>query len=83
MSPERARAWIRVIRDAILIASGIAIVSVTLILWIVRDEPPNYTLLGFAALLFGIGPLMRADEWLLRRNGNGRTGKNGGDNGST
>lgn len=78
MSPDRARAWIRVIRDAILIVAGSAIVGVVLLLYVVRDEEPSFTLLGVAGVFFGLGAALRADEWIIK-NGNGKNGgKNGG-----
>ena len=72
MTPEQARAWIRVIRDGILILAGSSIIGVSLILYVTRDEPPNVTWLGLAGVFFGLGAALRADEWLLRdRNGSG------------
>lgn len=71
MSPERARAWIRVVRDALLIVFGTATFSTVLALYIIRDEPPNLTLIGFATAAFGLGVVLRADELVVRGNGNG------------
>ena len=74
MSPERARAWIRVVRDALLILFGTVTFSVVLILYVVRKEPPNLTLIGFATAAFGLGVVLRADELVVRGNGNGNNG---------
>lgn len=64
------------IRDGVLVLAGTVIVAVVLILYIVRNEPPNFTLLGVAGVFFGLGAALRADEWLIRvpRNGNGGKG---------
>lgn len=75
MSPERARAWIRVVRDALLILFGTITFSVVLILYVVRNEPPNITLIGFATAAFGLGVVLRADELVVRGNGNGNGSK--------
>jgi hypothetical protein len=80
VSPERARAWIRVARDGLLILLGTVTFAVVLILYIVRREPPNITLIGFATAAFGLGVVLRADELIVRGNGNDRT--NGGGRGS-
>ena len=71
MTPERARAWIRVARDALLIIAGVAAYTTVLVLYIVRREPPNLTLIGFATAAFGLGVVLRADELVVRGNGNG------------
>ena len=71
MSPERARAWIRVIRDALLILFGTITFTVVLILYVVRREPPNLTLIGFATTAFGLGVVLRADELIVRGDRNG------------
>lgn len=76
MSPDGARAWIRVIRDGVLVVAGSVIVGTVLVLYVVRDEPPNFTLLGVAGVFFGLGAALRADEWIVRKNGNGNGGKN-------
>lgn len=52
------------------------ILIVSLSLYILRGEPPNYTYIGAALFLYGLAPALRADEWLFR-NGNGKSGKNG------
>lgn len=77
MSPERARAWIRVARDGLLILLGTVTFAVVLILYIVRDEPPNLTLIAFATTAFGLGVVLRADELIVRGNGNGNGKANG------
>lgn len=79
MSPDKARAWIRVARDALLILLGTVTFLSVLILYIVRREPPNLTLIGFATAAFGLGVVLRADELIIRGNGdsNGKA-KNGG-----
>lgn len=48
--------------------------ATVLILYITRDEPPNLTLIGFATAAFGLGVVLRADELVVRRNGNGNGG---------
>jgi drug/metabolite transporter (DMT)-like permease len=73
VSPEHVRAWIRVVRDAVLILAGTATFTVVLALYVVRDEPPNLTLIGAASAFFGLGVVLRADE-LIVRNGNGNGG---------
>lgn len=76
VSPERARAWIRVARDGLLILFGTATFATVLVLYIVRGEPPNLTLIGFATAAFGLGVVLRADELVVRGgNGNGNGGK--------
>lgn len=77
MSPARARAWIRVCRDALLIVFGAATYITVLTLYIVRGEPPNLTLIGFATAAFGLGVVLRADELIVRGNGNGNGKANG------
>lgn len=71
MSPERARAWIRVIRDALLILFGTATFATVLVLYVVRHEEPNLTLIGFATAAFGLGVVLRADELVVRDSSNG------------
>jgi hypothetical protein len=71
VSPARARAWIRVIRDALLILLGTITFAIVLILYIVRREPPNLTLIGFSTAAFGLGVVLRADELVVRGNGSG------------
>lgn len=71
MSPDEARAWIRVIRDGVLVLSGTVIVAVVLVLYIVRQEPPNYTLLAWAGACFGLGAALRAGELVIRAPRNG------------
>lgn len=81
MSPERTKAWIRVVRDALLIAIGTMFFLTVLVLYVLRREPPNITLLGVATACFGIGVVLRADELIVRGNGNGNgngKAKNGG-----
>jgi hypothetical protein len=75
VSPERARAWIRVVRDALLILFGTATFTTVLVLYVVRNEPPNITLIGFATAAFGLGVVLRADELIVRGNGNGNGSK--------
>lgn len=70
MSPDHARAWIRVFRDAILIMAGTATFAVVLALYVVRNEPPNLTLIGAASAFFGLGVVLRADELIVREDGN-------------
>ena len=81
MTPELARAWLRVGRDILIYLMATVILTVSLVLYVVRDEPPDYLWIGAAAFLYGLAPALRADEWLLRngngKNGNGRSGKNG------
>jgi hypothetical protein len=77
VSPARARAWIRVARDGLLIVFGTITFSTVLILYVVRREPPNLTLIGFATAAFGLGVVLRADELVVRANGNGNGGKSG------
>ncbi len=60
-----------------LILFGTATFSVVLILYVVRREPPNLTLIGFATAAFGLGVVLRADELVVRGNGNGNGGKSG------
>lgn len=76
MSPDEVRAWLRVIRDAVLYVSATVMLGTVIGLYIVRDEPPNVTLLAAAGFFFGLAPALRADEWLLRggKNGNGAKG---------
>ena len=73
MNPDSVRVWLRVIRDAALIAFGSAIIIVQLWRNFQTGEPPNVTWLAFAAFLFGLVPAFRFDEWLFKgaRNGNG------------
>lgn len=77
MSPDRARAWIRVARDGLLILLGTITFATVLILYVVRREPPNLTLIGFATAAFGLGVVLRADELIVRGNGNGNGGSRG------
>lgn len=79
VNPDQIRPWIRVVRDALLILFGSAIVIEQLTRNFLTGDPPNVTWLGFAAFLFGLVPAFRLDEWLFKggRNGNGG-GKNGG-----
>jgi drug/metabolite transporter (DMT)-like permease len=71
VSPEHVRAWIRVVRDAVLILAGTATFTVVLALYVVRDEPPNLTLIGAASAFFGLGVVLRADELIVRNGSNG------------
>jgi hypothetical protein len=77
MSPEEARAWIRVIRDAILVLAGTAMFATVLILYIVRREPPSLELIGAAGACLGLGVLLRSGELVIRDNGKTNGGKNG------
>lgn len=79
MSPDEARAWIRVIRDAILVLAGTAMFATVLVLYIVRREPPNITLIGAAGACLGLGVLLRSGELIIRDNGK----RNGSTNGAT
>ncbi len=83
MSPDEARAWLRVIRDAIIYVAATVMLGTVIGLYILRDEDPNVTLLAAAAFFYGLAPALRADEWLLRggKNGNGGNGKKGAANG--
>ena len=76
MTPDLARAWLRVGRDILIYLMATIILSVSLVLYVVRDEPPDYLWIGAAAFLYGLAPALRADEWLLR-NGNGKNGRSG------
>ena len=66
MSPDLARAWIRVVRDAIIYSIATAIFATQLALYVTRSEEPNVTWITAAAFLYGLAPALRADEWLLR-----------------
>lgn len=68
-SPERARAWLRVIRDGVIYAMATIILGVNVILYVTRSEPPNVTWIGAAVFLYGLAPALRADEWLLKDHG--------------
>ena len=69
---DRARAWIRVVRDAVLVVTGVAMFATVLALYITRKEPPNLTLLGAAAACLGLGVILREGEGFFQRNGNGK-----------
>jgi hypothetical protein len=73
MSPDDARAWIRVVRDAVIYSLATVILVTNLVLYVTRAEPPNVTWIAAAAFFYGLAPALRADEWLLRggKNGNG------------
>jgi hypothetical protein len=77
VSPEHVRAWIRIVRDGILILAGTATFAVVLALYVTRDEPPNLTLIGAASAFFGLGVVLRADELIVRGNGNGGAKRDG------
>jgi len=79
VSPDEARAWIRVVRDAVIYTSATVMLGTVLVLYVIRDEDPSVTLIGASAFFFGLAPALRADEWLLRggKNGNGNGAKAG------
>jgi hypothetical protein len=54
------------VRDALLILFGTATFTTVLVLYVVRKEPPNLTLIGFATAAFGLGVVLRADELVVR-----------------
>lgn len=76
-SPEVVRAWIRVIRDAVLVAAGTAMFATVIALYVIRREPPNLTLIGAAGACLGLGVLLRSGELIIRENGKSNGGKNG------
>ena len=74
VTPELARAWLRVARDVLIYMMATVILGTSLALYVIRDEPPNYTYIAAALFLYGLAPALRADEWLFRngKNGNGK-----------
>lgn len=67
MTPEQARAWVRVVRDVVLLMAG-----TYLLVQEQRTPGPADSILVGAAMGLLLGPaFLRADDWLRRRNGNG------------
>ena len=58
------------VRDGVLILAGTATFTIVLALYVVRDEPPNLTLIGAASAFFGLGVVLRADELIVRNGSN-------------
>lgn len=58
MNEATARAWMRIIRDAllVLVATFIAVHET------ISSGDPNFYLLAFAATLYGLPPALRLDE---------------------
>ena len=65
--PEIVRAWIRIVRDLVIVA----VATFILVHETVTSRDPNPTLVGAGLVLLGIPPALRADEWLRRRDRNG------------
>lgn len=68
MDEKSARAWLRIVRDTILV--GVA--TFVAIHETVSKGDPNFYLLAFSATLYGLPPVLRLDE---RRFKSGDEGK--------
>ena len=63
LTPEKARAWQRILRDA-----GNTLIGWFLLVWqTVWASEPNYLIVGAGVVLVGLAPALRADQWLRSR----------------